>query len=240
MYNRDNKNDWRRIMIFQAKISSSVSRPVTVEDICPICKRPTNPDLVNSSYFPLTEDETHLVLTFRCLGCKHFWTEEFIAYFPNSYTGKYAIERIKVIPDLPSDIPISDDVETVSPIGKQIYVQALKAEHEQLDHIAGIGYRKALEFFVKDFSIVTNPDDEDKIIKMSLKQVIEKYIKDEDLKTFALASAYIGNDEGHYYRNNPDKDFTDLKNYLHGVIHYMEMKLNFLDAQELVNRSKKS
>lgn len=227
-------------MIFQAKISSSVSRPVTVEDSCPICKKPTNPDLVNSSYFPLTEDETHLVLTFRCLGCKHFWTEEFIAYLISSYNGTYEIEHIKVIPNLPSDIPISDDVETVSPIGKQIYVQALKAEHERLDHIAGIGYRKALEFFVKDFSIVTNPDDEGKIIKMSLKQVIEKYIKDEDLKTFALASAYIGNDEGHYYRNNPDKDFTDLKNYLHGVIHYMEMKLNFLDAQELVNRSKKS
>lgn len=229
-------------MIFQAKISSSVTRPVTVEDICPVCKKPTNPDLINSSYFPLAEDETHLVLTFRCLGCKHFWTEEFIAtrHLINSYTERYEIEHIKVIPNLPSDIPISDDVEMVSPIGKQIYVQALKAEYEQLDHIAGIGYRKALEFFVKDFSIVTNPDDEDKIIKMSLKQVIEKYIKDEDLKTFALASAYIGNDEGHYYRNNPDKDFTDLKNYLHGVIHYMEMKLNFLDAQELVNRSKKS
>lgn len=173
-------------MIFQAKISSSVTRPVTVEDICPICKKPTNPDLVNSSYFPLTEDETHLVLTFRCLGCKHFWTEEFIAtrHLINSYTERYEIEHIKVIPNLPSDIPISDDVEMVSPIGKQIYVQALKAEHEQLDHIAGIGYRKALEFFVKDFSIVTNPDDEGKIIKMSLKQVIEKYIKDEDLKTF--------------------------------------------------------
>jgi hypothetical protein len=229
-------------VIFQAKISSSVTRPVTVEDICPVCKKPTNPDLINSSYFPLAEDETHLVLTFRCLGCKHFWTEEFIAtrHLINSYTERYEIEHIKVIPNLPSDIPISDDVEMVSPIGKQIYVQALKAEHEQLDHIAGIGYRKALEFFVKDFSIVTNPDDEGKIIKMSLKQVIEKYIKDEDLKTFALASAYIGNDEGHYYRNNPDKDFTDLKNYLHGVIHYMEMKLNFLDAQELVNRSKKS
>ena len=229
-------------MIFQAKISSSVTRPVTVEDICPVCKKPTNPDLINSSYFPLAEDETHLVLTFRCLGCKHFWTEEFIAtrHLINSYTERYEIEHIKVIPNLPSDIPISDDVEMVSPIGKQIYVQALKAEHEQSDHIAGIGYRKALEFFVKDFSIVTNPDDEGKIIKMSLKQVIEKYIKDEDLKTFALASAYIGNDEGHYYRNNPDKDFTDLKNYLHGVIHYMEMKLNFLDAQELVNRSKKS
>ncbi|HEU9754647.1 TPA: DUF4145 domain-containing protein [Streptococcus pneumoniae] len=229
-------------MIFRVKVNSSVSRPVTVEDICPNCKKPTNPDVVNSSYFSLGENKTSLVLTCRCLGCKHFWTEEFIAtrFLINDYTEKYEIEHIKVIPNLPSDIPISDDVEIVSPIGKQIYVQALKAEHEQLDHIAGIGYRKALEFFVKDFSIVTNPDDEDKIIKMSLKQVIEKYIKDEDLKTFALASAYIGNDEGHYYRNNPDKGFTDLKNYLHGVIHYMEMKLNFLDAQELVNRSKKS
>ena len=231
-------------MIIRAQINSSVSRPVTVEDICPNCKKPTNPDLVNSSYFFLREDETSLVLTLICLGCKHFWTEEFIAtkYSTGNYSSDYdyKVEHIKVSPKLPTDIPISDDVEIVSPIGKQIYVQALKAEHEQLDHIAGIGYRKALEFFVKDFSIVTNPDDEEKITKMSLKQVIEKYIKDEDLKTFALASAYIGNDEGHYYRNNPDKDFTDLKNYLHGVIHYMEMKLNFLDAQDLVNRSKKS
>lgn len=75
---------------------------------------------------------------------------------------------------------------------------------------------------------------------MLLKQVIEDYIEDEDLKTFALASTYIGNDEGHYYRKNPDKNLTDLKNYIHGVIYYLEMKLNFLDAQELVNRSKKS
>ena len=229
-------------MIFQAKINSSVSRPVTIEDICPNCKKPTNPDLVNSSYFSLEEYKTSLVLTFRCLGCKHFWTEEFIAtrYFSINSTDEYRIEHIKVIPNLPSDIPISDDVEIVSPIGKQIYVQALKAEHEQLDHIAGIGYRKALEFFVKDFSIVTNPDDEEKITKMSLKQVIEKYIKDEDLKTFALASAYIGNDEGHYYRKNPDKNLADLKKYIHGVIYYLEKRLIFLDAQELVNRSKKS
>ena len=114
------------------------------------------------------------------------------------------------------------------------------AEQEHLDLIAGIGYRKALEFFVKDFSILTNPDDEEKITKMSLKQVIEDYIEDKELKTCALASAYIGNDEGHYYRKNPDKNLTDLKNYIHGVIYYLEMKLNFLDAQELVNRSKKS
>lgn len=78
-------------MIFQARINSSASRPVTVEDICPNCKKPTNPDLVNSSYFYLGEDETSLVLTLRCVGCKHFWTEEFIAtrYLINNYAEKY-------------------------------------------------------------------------------------------------------------------------------------------------------
>lgn len=229
-------------MRFKAQINSTVSKPVDVEDVCPNCKRPTNPHLVNSSYFPIDNDKTSLVLTFRCLGCRHFWTEEFIAtrFEINSYTDGYDIDHINVIPNLPSDIPISDDVEMISPIGKQIYIQALKAEQEKLDHIAGIGYRKALEFFVKDFSILINQDDEEKIKDMPLKQVIENYINDEDLKTFALASAYIGNDEGHFYRKNPDKDFTHLKKYLHGVIYYLEKRLMFLDAQELVNRSKKS
>lgn len=233
-------------MILHIAIDSRNTKDIEVDDICPNCKKPTNPHLVNSNYFQVNESINSISVTLRCLGCKHFWVEEFESVRKtrkNTYGTTetfYEVDHINVIPTLPSDIIISDDVELISPIGKQIYVQALKAEHEKLDHIAGIGFRKALEFFVKDFSIVTNPDDEEEIIKSSLKQVIEKYIKDEDLKTFALASAYIGNDEGHYYRKNPDKDFKHLKNYLHGVIHYMEMKLNFLDAQELVDRSKKS
>lgn len=231
-------------MKFEVRITSSTTRMVDIEDICHNCKKPTNPDLVNSSYYPLDSTNTSLVLTLRCLGCKHYWVEEFIAKQVNSqttYSGyDYILERLNVVPNLPSDISISDDVESVSPIGKQIYVQALKAEQEQLDHIAGIGYRKALEFFVKDFSIMTNPDDEDKIKSMLLKQVINEYIDDNDLKTLALASTYIGNDEGHFYRKNPDKDLTHLKSYLRGFIFYLEKQLTLFDAQELVNRSKKS
>ncbi|MBF0778142.1 hypothetical protein [Streptococcus cuniculi] len=228
-------------MEVKLRINHHHSKTVTIADVCPNCKKPTNPHLISSDYISLDNSRNSVVATFRCLGCKHFWVEEFIATerHINSQTI-YNIEHLEVIPKLPSDIPISEDVELVSPTGKQIYVQALKAEHERLDHIAGIGYRKALEFFVKDFSILTNSEDEEKIKDMPLKQVIDKYINDDDLKTFALASAYIGNDEGHFYRKNPDKDFTHLKKYLHGVIYYMEKRLMFLDAQELVNRSKKS
>lgn len=207
---------------------------VFIDDICPNCSKPTNPQVVSQGYNENQLNVNSIYVTLRCLGCYHYWVEEFVSPINGLIT------HIKTKPQLPSDIPISKDLELISPVGKEIYVQSLKAEQEHLDLIAGIGYRKALEFFVKDFSILTNPDDEEKITKMSLKQVIEDYIEDKELKTCALASTYIGNDEGHYYRKNPDKNLADLKKYIHGVIYYLEKRLIFLDAQELVNRSKKS
>ena len=47
---------------------------------------------------------------------------------------------------------------------------------------------------------------------------------------------YIGNDETHYTKNHSDKDLQDLKKFLHGFLHYMEMQLNLLDAYELLDR----
>lgn len=227
-------------MLFRAAINSHTTEEVDVTDICPNCKKPTNPYLVNSSYFPITNKTTSLSLTFRCLGCKHFWVEEFEATESMDRFGSifYEIDHIEVTKEQPSDISISDDIELISPIGKAVYLQALYAENESLDLIAGIGYRKALEFFVKDFVIALNHDDEEKVSKMLLKNVIDSYIDDETLKTFATASAFIGNDETHYTRRHSDKDIRNLKKYLHGFLHYMDLKLSFLDAQELVNRQK--
>ncbi|MDS2363623.1 DUF4145 domain-containing protein [Streptococcus pneumoniae] len=221
-------------MRIEVKTDSNFKQEVFVDNICPNCSKPTNPQVVSQGYNEIMPGKDSIYVTLRCLGCYHYWVEEFVRELDRG--GFYDTTHIKVKTQLPSDIPISNDLELISPVGKEIYVQSLKAEQEHLDLIAGIGYRKALEFFVKDFSILTNPDKKEKITNMLLKQVIE----DEDLKTFALASTYIGNDEGHYYRKNPDKNLADLKKYIHGVIYYLEKRLIFLDAQELVNRSTKS
>ena len=227
-------------MLFQIDIDSRTNKSITVDDFCPNSKKPTNPYLVNDSRFLIDDIQVSVVLTLLCHGCRHYWTEEFIAkkYKPNynGFSYDFSIEHIKVVPALPSDISFTDDLELISPTGKQIYTQALKAEDEQLNHLAGIGYRKALEFLIKDFLIATNPEEKTKIETMLLKKVIDTYIKDKNLNTFALATAYIGNDETHYTRRHNDKDLQDLKKYLKGVIHYIEMQLQFLDAHDLVNR----
>lgn len=49
-------------------------------------------------------------------------------------------------------------LKKVSPQFVKVYNQALKAEEFSLDEIAGLGYRKALEFLIKDFAIYNNPE----------------------------------------------------------------------------------
>lgn len=225
-------------MFVEIKISDYARQDVEIEDKCPNCRRPTNPNVVSKGCIDKTVGKSNIYITLQCPGCEHFWVEEFLAILDG--TNHYNLAHIDVKPELSSEIPLTENVELASPIGKDIYLQAVRAETEKLDHIAGIGYRKALEFFIKDFAILNKHDDKNKIETMSLKQVIVKYIDDNDLNTIALASTYIGNDEGHYFRKNPDKDIKDLKNYLHAVIFFIEKKLTLFDAQELVDRSKKS
>ncbi|MEX2784481.1 hypothetical protein AB3331_04755 [Streptococcus sp. H49] len=229
-------------MFVEVQPTEHIKQSIEINDTCKICNNITSPVVINDVTGEVEYGHYRLALTRFCLQCKHYFIDEFdvevVSGLGNESIEKITLQDVK--PELPSDIPISDNIALISPIGKDIYLQALKAEQEKLDHIAGIGFRKALEFFVKDLVIALEPDNKDKVINMQLKQVIETYVDYEDLKTFSLASAYVGNDESHYFRKHSDKDLQHLKKYLHGFLYYMEMKLNFLDAQEFVNRSKKA
>lgn len=215
---------------------------IDLDDKCKICKKVTCPIMIDEQTREISYRHYRLCVNRYCLQCKHYFIDEFDVIGEDGMLSDTSFEvlPLEVKPELLSDIVFSDDITLISPVGKEIYLQALKAEQEQLDLIAGIGYRKSLEFFVKDFVIVIDSADKDKVIKMPLKTVIDDYIDDQSLKTFATASAFVGNDETHYTRKHIDKDLESLKKYLHGFLHYMDLKLNFLDAQELVNRSKKS
>lgn len=75
-----------------------------------------------------------------------------------------------------------ENITKLSPQFDKIYNQALAAESSGLDEIAGLGYRKALEFIVKDFAIYKHPDKTEEIKKLPLSQCINKYIDNTILK----------------------------------------------------------
>jgi hypothetical protein len=114
-------------------------------------------------------------------------------------------------PFSPEEPDLPEEITKVSPDYEKLMAQSVSAEHFQLDQIAGVGYRKALEYLIKDFAIHKNPKDEEKIKAAFLTNCINDYVSDANVKECARRAAWLGNDETHYVRKWEEKDIEDLK-----------------------------
>lgn len=154
---------------------------------------------------------TAFALTFLCPNCYKFSVFEY-NNLPRGYSYydlmTYSYQK-KVNVSLPSNI------EKVSEKFVEIFEQAATAEAYGLMSICGVAYRKAAEFLIKDYVIMKNPEEEDKIKKDTLGKVISEQLSDfPKIQILAKASTWIGNDETHYVRKHNDKDLNDLKSFL--------------------------
>ncbi len=77
--------------------------------------------------------------------------------------------------------------------------------------LVGPGYRKALEFLIKDFAIHKFPKKEEAIKNSFLSTCIEEYIEDDRIRRCAKSASWLGNDQTHYVQRWTDKDLDDLK-----------------------------
>jgi hypothetical protein len=111
----------------------------------------------------------------------------------------------------PESLIVPEEINSISPSFSEIYNQASFAEAANLDKISGVGYRKALEFLIKDYCIVLNPDKEKEIKTTFLGRIIGNFVSDPNIKACAERAAWLGNDETHYVRKWQDKDINDLK-----------------------------
>jgi len=73
-----------------------------------------------------------------------------------------------------------------------------------------MGFRKAIEYLVKDWAIKSNPKDFEKINESWLSAVIKKYYKG-DLKDILERATWLGNDQSHYNKLFDEYDIDDLK-----------------------------
>ena len=107
----------------------------------------------------------------------------------------------------------------------EIYGQAAAAEEHQLSQITGVGYRKALEFLVKDYCIAKQPDKAEEIKRTPQATCIKTYVDDANTKRCAERAAWLGNDETHYVRRWEDKDINDLKTLIKLTMAWLQNSL---------------
>jgi len=112
------------------------------------------------------------------------------------------------------------------------YLQSSEAESFGLDELAGMGYRKAIEYLVKDWAIQNNPASKEEIEKSWLGAVIKKYYEG-DLKEILDRATWLGNDQAHYNKLFEEFDIDVLKELIDLIMveldreykkaHYIEM-----------------
>lgn len=117
----------------------------------------------------------------------------------------------------------SSEIIQISPSFDKIYNESKQAEEIELDQIAGVGYRKALEFLIKDYLILLFPNEKESIIKKRLGNCIREDIKDDNIKKCANRAAWLGNDEAHYFRKWETKDIDHLKNCINLVVGWITL-----------------
>jgi hypothetical protein len=117
------------------------------------------------------------------------------------------------------------EIKALSPSFVSIYEQANSAENYRLEDIAGPGYRKALEFLIKDYAISLHPDNGVTIKKLDLSKVIKQFLPGDSLPVVSSRAAWLGNDETHYERRWIGKDLSDLKRLILATVHFITMHL---------------
>jgi hypothetical protein len=163
-------------------------------------------------------------MVFLCprLACGHF----FIARYTSSYTtGGDLLYSLSELHPLTLEVSDQSEVITVvSPDFVAIYGEAEAAELRQLRLVCGPGYRKSLEFLIKDYVIAKHPKEAEAIKKLNLAKCINDYVSSDRIKQVAARAVWLGNDETHYLRRWEEKDLQDLKRVISLTVHWIEME----------------
>lgn len=210
---------------------------VSFDDIslCPICNYKISPKYIDG-YAHMIKSSFSLYC--ECPSCG----KPFIAYYKNlinegtsSYPNYFAKNIEYLAPIFPNVRNFDKRIAELSPYFVETYNQSLSAESYNLNQIAGMGYRKALEFLIKDYCILKNPDSKSDILNMFLGNCINTYIDDSKIKSLTKLSVWLGNDETHYIRKFENKDINDLKRFIDTTVYFVLYNLNADEADEIVN-----
>ena len=216
--------------------SSTCDFQIQLPRKCPICSTAHASSPVCSGYLYGHYGDANLYSMFFCPSCESAF---FVSYRVADGYSNYSKTCGTIIAQYPNPstaTPFSEEISILSPKFVEIYHQSEIAESTNLTEICGIGYRKALEFLVKDFAIHEHPEDKGIIEKKLLSQCIKNYIDDDRIKTLAERSAWIGNDEAHYVRKQEDRDVSDLKNFIKAIVYFIGMILVTEDAASITSK----
>ena len=210
---------------------------------CPVCKATIEPVVLAERVLPI-RDSYGVRLALLCL-CK-VCTNSFVTQYSEdqavlSNRKDYPQDSLYFSlleyssPDKYVTVPIDKDITDLSPNFAESHIQAQQAEHYGLDQVAGLAYRKALEFLIKDFLARKNPEKRQIYENAFLGECIESHTENEYLKNAARGAMWLCEDQRYYLRHYEVIDINHLKKYIDATVHWIKMILITDEASDISN-----
>lgn len=210
------------------KLKYSNHPEITFEDYpeeCPCCHSSILPlvkgnwnDTENNNY-----NKSFLFLQCPRPNCRICFSVQYTTT-DNRKPEHYNFKFEKIVKENIYPFYYSEIINNVSNSFVVIYNQAYTAEQLNLSEIAGVGYRKALEFLIKDYLIQIKPDSKDSIEKSLLMSCIAQFVDNNQIKSVAQRAVWLGNDETHYIKKWTTKTIDDLKILIQLTVRWIEME----------------
>lgn len=201
---------------------------IDIPDTCPLCGTVAYFERISSNAFFTPEDHRlcSWTLTLCCPKCHGIF-----------HIDKSDNHDILICPSFGKcDLP--EEIMNQYPDFASLYRQSLAAEGYGLTDISGMGFRKALEFLVKEYAIRRFPDEESQILSEKLGQTIAR-IPAPQIQALAKACAWIGNDQTHILVKHPDYGIPEMKNFILSLSHHILMEYHADKAIKFTNTNRK-
>lgn len=214
----------REIEFNNCRCNGSFDEPT----ICPVCGHAIKPQELAFQPFQNSHNEWFLSGFYLCCACFQTFVTLHRCHVED-ICHKYRSSLIYAEPKRFHGQAFDETISELSPQFVKIYNQALVADELGLDEIAGLGYRKSIEYLLKDYLCRQDSSNSDTIKSEFLGKAIER-IKEVRIKTLAERAVWIGNDETHYVRKHQKLDIDDMKRFIDALLHYVESELTFEEA----------
>lgn len=199
--------------------------------ICPMCGVNISPKMHGE-----IPSRKNIFVLLECPNCGQVFIVSYrdVLVAGEEGTPYYLYKLEDIFPKEPETKKFDDEIENISEKFIITYNQSQIAEIYKLDQIAGMGYRKSIEYLIKDYIIHNKPDKEETVKNMMLGQCISTMIENPKIQKMAKGATWLGNDATHYVQKWEDKDIDDLKRLIDLTVYWIIYEEKTKEYEEIM------
>lgn len=183
---------------------------------CPHCVNDFIPEIIHIMQSP--SDNSYFLSILKCQCCNG------IVYATIHKAGLQSRGKVKeYYPDRLS-LAIPSKIEKLYPIFFRIYQQSSIAELKGLNEVCGMGYRKALESLVKEYTMNKFFSDKENIKKESLTQTINRLKNIPHVFNLSRKITWLWNEQTNMSMKYSDYDISQTKAFVVALCYFIAME----------------